>query len=237
MHRIFKENSDINNNIINIEGDEFHHLKNVLRIKNNEKIEIIIGDNLYICEIAEINKYNIYAKIIDISNLNNEKLEITLFQSLTKSDKFEHIIQKSIELGVYSIVPIITKRVVVKLKDKNTEKKQLRYDNISKHAASQSKRNYIPKITNPINIKDITLECDEFGLVAYENSYIDLKKTLQKNTSKKIKIVIGPEGGFEEEEILQLKDKGFNIISLGDRILRTETAPVNLLSILQYELG
>lgn len=237
MHRLFKKNIDILGDEIIIDGDDFHHIKNVLRGKNGELFEVVTEDNINICKIIHIDKKTIKARIVEKKDIQKEKLNITLYQGMTKSDKLEYIIQKSVELGVNTVVPIISKRVVIKLKDKNIEKKRLRYFNISKHAASQSKRNYIPEVLDPMKIEDIILEKGEIGLVAYENSCTSLKETLSENSSNNIKIVIGPEGGFEEFEIKSLEDKGFNVISLGNRILRTETAPINLLSILQYELG
>ncbi|QQK07641.1 RsmE family RNA methyltransferase [Miniphocaeibacter halophilus] len=238
MHRIFRNIEDVNNNNILIDGEDFHHLKNVLRMKKDEELEIVINENLYISKVSTIEKNRIIANISSIKKLKEETLNIHLYQGLTKSDKFDLIIQKSVELGVYRIIPIITNRVIVKLNSKNIEKKLIRFNKISKHAASQSHRNYIPKVYSPINLSDITLEKNELGLLAYESSEnYDLKDILKSSKVKNIKIIIGPEGGFDSSEVLCLENKGFKTISLGKRILRTETAPITMLSILQYEIG
>lgn len=238
MHRIFRTSEDIINNNIIVDGEDFHHLKNVLRIKKNEKIEIVINENLYIVEVANLEKNRIITNILNYNEIEEEILNIHLYQGLTKSDKFDFIIQKSVELGVRSITPLITNRVIVKLNNKNTEKKLVRFNKISKQAASQSHRNYIPKVLEPINLLDISLEKDELGLLAYESSEnYTLRDILVNSKTKNIKIIIGPEGGFDKDEISSLEDKGFNTISLGKRILRTETAPITMLSILQYEIG
>ncbi|HHX71005.1 MAG: RsmE family RNA methyltransferase [Miniphocaeibacter sp.] len=238
MHRIFRTSEDIINNNIIVDGEDFHHLKNVLRIKKNEKLEIVINENLYIVEVSNLEKNRIITNILNYNEIEGEILNIHLYQGLTKSDKFDFIIQKSVELGVKSITPLITNRVIVKLNNKNTEKKLVRFNKISKQAASQSHRNYIPKVFEPINLLDISLEKDELGLLAYESSdNYTLKDILVNSKTKNIKIIIGPEGGFDKDEISSLEEKGFNTISLGKRILRTETAPITMLSILQYEIG
>ncbi|WP_099203177.1 RsmE family RNA methyltransferase [Miniphocaeibacter massiliensis] len=239
MHRIFREASDKIDNIIHVDGEDYHHINNVLRLKLNDTVEVVIDKKIYICNISSIENKLLKLFILnELENLNLEKLNIHLYQGLTKGDKFDYIIQKSVELGVTTITPLITKRVIVKLKDKNLDTRIKRYNKISKQAASQSHRISIPKISLPVKINDLILEKDELGLVAYEDSdNRQLKEILKSNIYNNIKIVIGPEGGFEKEEILNLKDKGFNIISLGPRILRTETAPLNILSILQYEIG
>ena len=238
MNRFFRDINDKCNDCIKIDGEDYHHIKNVLRLQVNDHIEIISEKYLYTCIIQHITKEYIDVKIEDYLLLEKEKLEIHLFQGLAKSDKFDFIIQKSVELGINSITPLITKRNIVKLKDKSLDNRMLRYQKISLNAASQSHRTIIPKVNYPIDINNIILEGDELGLVVYENSKdMNLKSILKKCNKNKIKIVIGPEGGFELSEIEILQKKGFNIVSLGKRILRTETAPLNLLSIIDYELG
>ena len=239
MFRFFIDESNIiDDNFIEIvEKEDFHHGKNVLRLKVGEKLELISEANKYINEITEIKSDSILTKILEKTELKNKDVSIKLYQGMPKSDKFELIIQKSVELGVDEIVPFESERTIVKFKAKSYNKKQERYEKIIKAAAMQSKRNSIPKIDFPINLNEIELEDGELGILAYEESDLPIREVLKNlNEYNKISIVIGPEGGFSKNEVDNLISKGFKSISLGDRILRTETASLNLLSIIGYEL-
>lgn len=239
MFRFFiDESSIIEDNFIEIfDKEDCHHGKNVLRLQIGEKIELISDNNKYITEIAEIKNDSIVTKVINKTKLPNKEVIIKLYQGMPKSDKFELIIQKSVELGVDEIVPFESERTIVKFKPKSYNKKQERYEKIIKAAAMQSKRNSIPKIDFPIKLNEIELEDGELGILAYEESDLPIKEVF-KNLKEysKISIVIGPEGGFSKNEVNNLISKGFSSISLGERILRTETASLNLLSIIGYEL-
>lgn len=238
MHRFFLNNENLKGDTFIIDGEDYHHIKNVLRLKQKDNIEIICDNKIYICDNLVFNNDNLSASIISENSIPLELPSIHLYQGLTKSDKFDYIVQKSVELGVSEITPLLTNRVIVKLNEKKSDKKIERYNKISKSAASQSKRNFIPKINNPMKIEDLSLDENELGLVAYENSNNnDLKEILKNTNMSNLKIIIGPEGGFEEYEVENLIKKGFKSISLGSRILRTETAPLNLISVIQYELG
>ena len=219
-----------------ITGSDVNHIKNVLRKKIDDKINICNSDTQknYECVIKNIEENKIVCKILDeVKSLAESNLNITIFQGLPKSDKMELIIQKATELGVKTIVPVITKRTVIKLKDKDKQNKVDRWRKIAEVAAKQSGRDIIPTIENIINIADIKF--DEFDkiFVLYENEEkISIKDEIEqlKNDNKEelnIGIVIGPEGGFAESEIEQLRlNQNVSVVTLGKRILRTETAGV-----------
>ena len=230
-----------------ITGSDVNHIKNVLRKKIDDKINICNSDTQknYECVIKDIEENKIVCKILDeVKSLAESNLNITIFQGLPKSDKMELIIQKATELGVKTIVPVITKRTVIKLKDKDKQNKVDRWRKIAEVAAKQSGRDIIPTIENIINIADIKF--DEFDkiFVLYENEEkISIKDEIEqlKNDNKEelnIGIVIGPEGGFAESEIEQLRlNQNVSVVTLGKRILRTETVALVVSGILMYELG
>ena len=194
-----------------------------------------IGENFIECEIKE-----------EIQNYVESNIHVTIMQGLPKSDKMELIIQKSVELGVYDIIPIEMKRCVVKLNEKDKQKKIMRWQKISEVASKQCGRNIIPKINEVTNIKNICNLIKQYDivLVAYENESKttikeELKKIRKMYDSKeiiKIAVIIGPEGGIDEEEINLLRNNGAKTITLGKRILRTETVALNILSVIIYEL-
>ena len=246
MPKFFVKNEQIKNNNIKVVGEDVKHIKNVLRAKIGEKIEIcdISTSTDYICNICEIQKEYINCKIEKkLVESKEPNIKVTIFQGIPKWDKMELIIQKSVELGVYEIYPVEMKRCVVKLKEKDANNKILRWQKISEVAAKQCGRNIIPKIQNIIDIKNICNLLDNYDIliVAYENEKnVTLKEELKKlegiKKELKIGIVIGPEGGLEEEDVKMLKNKGAKIVTLGKRILRTETVALNMLSIIMYEL-
>ena len=247
MPKFFVQNNQIIKEKIEIKGQDVNHIKNVLRAKVGEEIQICNQDTSenFLCDIQEFEKEKIICKIKEkLENNSESNIEITIFQGLPKSDKMELIIQKSVELGVYQITPIEMKRCVVNLQEKDKKKKQERWQKISEVAAKQCMRDSIPKINGIISIKELENQIDQYDvvLVAYENERENtLKNELEKikNQNKernKIAIVIGPEGGIEEKEVESLKDKGCKIITLGKRILRTETVALNMISIIMYEL-
>ena len=250
MPKFFVENNQIKNDTIYIKDKDVNHIKKVLR-KNIEDEITICDENTkqdYLCKITNIEENEITCKILKELETNVESnIEVSIFQGLPKADKMELIIQKSVELGVHDITPIEMKRCVVKLKEKDKTKKIERWQKISEVAAKQCGRNYIPKINNIENLKEISEKIKDYDavLVAYEeekentlkNELKLLKKDNQENNKKiKIAIVIGPEGGIDKEEINALEKNGAKIITLGKRILRTETVALNVLSIIMYEL-
>ena len=247
MPKFFVTSNEIENDKIKIKGKDVNHIKNVLRAKIEDELDICNTDEMkdYKCEIEELTSDSVTCKIIsEKQNNSKSNVKITIFQGLPKADKMELIIQKSVELGVNKIIPVDMKRCVVRLKDKDQIKKVERWQKISEVASKQCDRGIIPEIGQVIKIKEIVDRIEEYDiiLVAYEkeeNNYlkfeIDKLKKSEKD-QKKVAIVIGPEGGLEEEEVKQLQENGAKVITLGKRILRTETVALNMISILMYEL-
>ena len=240
MHKFFVEENKIANNKAYINNSDYNHIVNVLRMKKGDNILItnISSNETFNSIIEEIRKDEIICNIVDKENREVElNVNIDLFQGLPKADKMEYIIQKAVELGVHKIVPVNMKYCIAKIKDE--DKKNIRWNKISEVAAKQCKRNIIPKVEKYININNLYEELKKYDLVivAYENEEnITLKKILKSYKDiKEIAIIIGPEGGLSIEEIEALKGIGAKIVSLGNRILRTETAPIALISMLVYE--
>lgn len=246
MPRFFVKTNQVKEKQINIIGEDVKHIKNVLRKQVGDNIEICNQEsgNTYECEIAEIKEEQIINNIIkEIENIDS-KIKVDIYQGLPKADKMELIIQKSVELGVNSIIPVEMKRSIVKLDSKSENKKIERWQKISESAAKQSGRNIIPQIRKVIKIANIVELINTYDLliVCYENekeNHIkrELLQLKEKNAHEtKIGIVIGPEGGLEEQEVRYLQQNGAKVVTLGNRILRTETVALNLLSIIMYEL-
>lgn len=243
MQKFFVKDNQINGEIIEILGEDVNHIINVLRLKKEDEIQICVTEGIsqnYIVKIVEYNKEKITCKIIGKLNKSVEtNIDITIYQGLPKADKMELIIQKTTEIGVKKIVPVAMERSIVKLNEKDAKKKIERWQKIAEVAAKQSKRDIIPKIENVIKISEFCSEINEYDLfiVAYENEEeITLKQILKQNKGiKKIGVLVGPEGGIDEKEIKKLKQSGAKVVSLGKRILRTETAPIAIASNIVYE--
>lgn len=244
MQHFFVEPSAIRDNRIYITGSDVNHIKNVLRMKVGEEISVSNGidNNDYRCEIASIDDTEVVCNLMFIKEDGLElPAKVYLFQGLPKSDKMELIIQKAVELGVYEIIPVATKRAVVKLDDKKAKSKVARWQGISEAAAKQSKRAIIPEVKEVMTFKEALKYSESLESVAvpYElaEGMKDTKAWISEAVAKKsIGIFIGPEGGFAEEEIEAAVKCGARPISLGKRILRTETAGLTTLSILMYNL-
>lgn len=250
MSKFFVNENQVNAKEIEILGQDVKHIKNVLRKVVGDEIIVCNTANSrdYLCEINEFAESKINCIIKEELETSVESnIKVTIMQGLPKSDKMELIIQKAVELGVYEIIPIEMKRCVVKLNGKDANKKIERWQKISEVASKQCGRNIIPQIKSLINVKNI---CNLIGkydivLIAYENEKeITIKQELEKikekykdkNEEIKIAIIIGPEGGIAEEEIQLLTENGAFTMTLGKRILRTETVALNVLSIIMYEL-
>lgn len=245
MPKFFIKSEQINQNIIHIVGDDVNHIKNVLRAKKGDNIEICDFETShnYLCEINKIEKENVECTIIEkLEKQVESKVQVTIFQGLPKADKMELIIQKSVELGTYDITPVAMDRCVVKINEKDKNKKIARWQKISEVASKQCGRDIIPKINNIATVKEICNNMNKYDilLVAYEKEEEDtIKNELKKikeNNFHKIGIIIGPEGGIGEKEVKMLKESGASVITLGKRILRTETVALNVLSNIMYEL-
>jgi 16S rRNA (uracil1498-N3)-methyltransferase len=244
MHKFFVPKSNIDGNNAIIDGEDVKHIYRVLRLQIGDKVSVNNSEGKeYIGEIISIDKKEVHINLIEENPINNESpVEVYLFQGLPKSTKMDLIVQKNTELGVKEITPIITKRVIVKTELKEFKKVD-RWNKIALEASKQSKRSLVPQINVPIDFELLLEELKKLDLVIvpYENQEgYGIKKLIQnieKNNINKIGIIIGPEGGFEESEILKLKEIGAQIVTLGPRILRTETAGFVCLSLIMYELG
>ena len=243
MIHIFSQN--FTDTQVTITGDDYNHLRNVLRVQPGEEILVSDGSGTdYIAGIAEICDGYILA---DIRNKRMAEAElpcsIVLYQCLPKSDKMELITQKCVELGVSRIVPVESSRCVVKLDEKNRHKKVERWQKIADSASEQCLRSRIPEVSDVMRWKDALQDAQKLdrSVIAYEhkNGAEDLKQLLEDARERRIDslgIIIGPEGGFSEEEVAQATEKGIIPITLGHRILRTETAGLALISAVMLEI-
>lgn len=242
MHKFFVPACNTDENSVLIEGDDVKHIYKVLRLEVGEKININNCEgNEYIAKIEEIDKKYVRASILEKLEHNNEsEINITLFQGMPKAAKMDLIVQKGTELGVKKFVPVITKRVVVK-KGSNEFKKLDRWNRIALEACKQSKRSVVPTVEEPIDFQKLLKDLEDYDLIVvpYENQegygIKKLKDDLGDKKPKNVAIIIGPEGGFEEGEISILKDMGAYIVTLGNRILRTETAGFTCTTLIMYE--
>lgn len=248
MHKFFVPVENINHSNVIVKGDDVKHIYKVLRLHVGD--EILVNNSCgieYLCKIKSLTKDEVLAEILEESTETMESpLYINLFQGLPKSTKMDLIVQKNTELGVSEITPVITERVVVKTELKEYKKLD-RWNRIALEASKQCKRNIIPTINVPIEFKTMIENLVQYDLilVPYENQHNiglkkvidDIKKNINIKDMKKVAIIIGPEGGFETSEIETLRNNGSYIITLGPRILRTETAGFTAVSLISYELG
>ena len=242
MYHFFVEEEQVNGENAYISGSDVNHIVNVLRMKIGEELLISVkGDWDYLCKIEEIENDRVNLKLLESMEQRELPIKLTLLQGIPKSDKLEMIIQKAIELGVSEIIPVKTNRVVVKIDEKKTQAKVNRWNAIAESAAKQSKRSIVPKVLKPQTVENALEIVKDYGvkLLPYENAD-GIKKTkdiLNSLDSKNnIAVFIGPEGGFEEAEVKKSTDSGFEVITLGKRIIRTETAGLALLSNIMIRL-
>ena len=248
MYHFFVESSQISSDYKKVEvtGDDYNHIVNVLRMKKGEQFSVSIRGEQetreLFYEIEEITSSGVIGNLCFIEEVGNElPSKIYLFQGLPKVDKMELIIQKAVELGAFEIIPMSTKRCVVKLDEKKAENKIKRWNASSEAAAKQSKRAVIPQVTMPMTIKQAVEYAKKLDvkLIPYELAeHIDETKKIIEGIEPRqsIGIFIGPEGGFSEEEVTLCKENGIVPITLGKRILRTETAGFTIISWLMYHL-
>jgi 16S rRNA (uracil1498-N3)-methyltransferase len=243
MHSFFADKDLISSDAIKIVGDDASHISKVLRIKIGEEIIVCDGEGTeYLCVIDSIGKKNVSCKIKSkMKNESEPPIKVDLYQGIPKSTKMDIIIQKTVEMGINSITLVNTERVIVKAFDKDSSNKYTRYRRIAEEAAKQSGRGKIPDVLDAISFKDVIDGICKYdiAIIPYENEKsMGLKNILNDNKNfKNIAIFIGPEGGFTEEEINYAKTKGVIPITLGPRILRTETAGFVCLSQLMYAIG
>ena len=227
-----------------ITGEDVNHIKNVLRMKIGEEIAVSNGvdGREYRCEVAQLLPDEVVCKLRFIKENDVElPAQVYLFQGLPKGDKMELIIQKAVELGAYSVIPVATRRSIVKLDDKKAAAKQNRWQGIAEAAAKQSKRKIIPKIEKVMSFAEALEMAKELEvrLIPYElaEDMSHTKEIIERiREGQKIAIFIGPEGGFDETEIALASEVGVEPITLGKRILRTETAGMTVLAWLMYHL-
>ncbi|NLP00344.1 MAG: 16S rRNA (uracil(1498)-N(3))-methyltransferase [Clostridiaceae bacterium] len=245
MHRFIVSPDNIQNDKITLEGDDLKHLRQVLRLKPGDTIHVFDGSGVeYEAVIFSLEKFRAIAEIKAVFQAETEpQTRVTLFQGLPKGEKMDLIIQKSVELGVHRINPVITNRTVVKLNESDSKKKTERWSRIAREAAKQCRRAYVPEVTEPITFDEALRKAEPFGaaLLLYENEAKKcLKETLKCYNINKIRdiaLFVGPEGGFAHQEVEDCANLGYDIVSLGKRILRVETATISVLSIIMYEMG
>jgi 16S rRNA (uracil1498-N3)-methyltransferase len=243
MHRFFVDKNNIKLSSIDIIGEDVKHIKSVLRLNVGDVVVVCDNDRTdYTAKIISIDKNIVQCEILSKEASKSEPpIDIILYQGLPKASKMDLIIQKATELGVKKIVPVITERTVVKIQDRKKENNKLeRWNRIAEEAAKQSKRGIIPQVNNILDFDEMIaiLKEKQAVIVPYENEENTGIKDVLKNCScKEIHILIGPEGGFEETEIQSLINIKCNIVTLGPRILRTETAGLVTSAVVLYELG
>lgn len=244
MPKFFVTSDAVRTDEIHITGDTVNHIKNVLRLGIND--EITINDrqgNDYKCIIKEIDNSCVIGTIKERYAASTEpQVEVVLFQSLIKGEKLEWVIQKSIEIGVTTIIPIETSRCIVKLESKKkTDAKVQRWNKIAEAAAKQSGRGIVPKVMEPITFKEALSYANEHldaACIPYEKEKEQSIKTfLQKSNASRVGILIGPEGGFTEDEVRMAMESSIVSVTLGPRILRSETAGLVVLANIMYEMG
>lgn len=232
MFNFFIEEGNRRNNRYMISGADYNHIKNVLRMKIGDEFLVSENNVSNLCRIESFEGECIIAEIIEESFQDTTlPIKIYLFQGLPKSDKMELIIQKAVELGVEGIIPVEMNRCVVKLDDKKKKNKTERWQAIAESAAKQSKRTSIPEVHNVMTYKQALAKASELDvfIVPYEckDGMESTKNALAKiRSGMSVGILIGPEGGFELNEIDAATESGGITVSLGKRILRTETAAI-----------
>ena len=243
MPNFFIKNTCIKDTKVEIDGEVFHHLRDSLRIKKGEKISCVDEDGIrYTITVTAIRKNMLIGDIIEKDEQNQTtRLHINLVQAIPKGPKFDFIIQKATELGVSTISPVISERCVVRLEKERSDDKLRRWKKIALEAAQQSDRRDIPDIAPPLSLKDFlsSYQKADLNLLLWEGEKIrgikDVLKSVQE--VKDIVVLVGSEGGLSMNEAELAISAGFITVSLGELILRTETAPLVVLSILYYEFG
>ncbi|MDE5863479.1 MAG: 16S rRNA (uracil(1498)-N(3))-methyltransferase [Lachnospiraceae bacterium] len=245
MHHLFVQAEQLYTDYVHITGEDYHHIRNVLRMRPGEKVMVCVGDDReYECSIVgfDMEAECVILQVEDVFGSARElPAKITLFQGYPKKDKLEMIVQKAVELGVSEIVPVMMKRCVVKLDERKSAQRVERLNSIALGAAKQSKRGRIPEVTKIMSMAEA---CEyatqmDYVIVPYENAegMVYAKEIIRQAADKKhIGVFIGPEGGFEASEVNQIEAVGGKTISLGHRILRTETAGLTILSLLMFLL-
>lgn len=242
MYHFFVEPGQIQEDLVTIVGGDVNHIRNVLRMKPGEEIAVSDGGQQYVCRLSELGADAVRARVVARRELAGElPVRISLFQGLPKSDKMEWIIQKCVELGVYEVIPVAMKRCVARLEPKKEEAKRGRWQSIAQSAAKQAGRGIVPQVRGAMRFEEAVGMAAgmQHILVPYEKA-VDMDTTrrvlAQICPGEQVAVFIGPEGGFEDAEIRMALDAGASAITLGGRILRTETAGMALLAMAAYAL-
>lgn len=243
MYRFFVDEDQIGDKEIAITGGDVNHIRNVLRMKPGDMVVVSDGrEKDYCCRLREVGSQRVIGDILEEKEPRGElPARIFLFQGLPKSDKMELIVQKAVELGVYQVIPMVTGRTVVKLDKKKEETKIRRWNGIAESAAKQSQRSMIPRVAEAVSFKEALVRAEDFEvkMIPFENArgMEETKRQMERILpGTDVGVFIGPEGGFEDEEIWLAREKGVSPVSLGKRILRTETAGLMVLSVIGYLL-
>lgn len=243
MQHFFVTPDQVQEDKIYIEGSDVNHIKNVLRMRIGEEVTVNDGNNQsYLCEIRAFENEQVILEVKESKTTDSElPSKIYLFQGLPKQDKMELIVQKAVELGAYQVIPVATKRAVVKLDEKKAAKKVARWQQIAESAAKQAGRGYIPEVHGVMSYKEALEYAKSLDvvLIPYElaegmHETKEILASIKKGDS--IGVFIGPEGGFEREEVENAIEVGAKAITLGKRILRTETAGLTTLSVLMFQI-
>lgn len=233
MQRYFAKN--IKENKIILSNSDMHHIKNVMRMKENDKVEVVYDKKIYLCNLDNNLELHIESVIDEDKELPKEIIAII---GLVKEQKMDLVLQKLTELGVSKIIPVNMERSIVKLDAKKEEKKIIRWNTICKEASEQSKRNTIPIVTNVINFKDIiNVEVDLKLCCSVSEKDNIISNYISNNNYNSVSFVIGPEGGLTLKEENYLKENNYNLVSLGSLVFRMETACIYMASILNYEIN
>lgn len=231
MQQYFAKNKNLE-----LEKSDYHHIKNVMRMKKGEIIKVAYDNEVYLCKLSDVSN-NVSFNIIEKTTAKNKEIQITVAFSLIKEQKLDYLLQKTTETGVDTLIPLETIRSVVKVDPKKVNSKLERWNKICKEASEQSFRESVPTILEPKKLKDlIEMDYDVKLVCSLNENTQNIKKVLQKiNKCVKMIIVVGPEGGFDPKEEEMLINNGFISVSLGENVLRAETAPVVAISMINYE--
>lgn len=235
MQRYFS-NKKIDNTFL-LEKEDYYHIKTVMRFHDGEKIQVVYNNEAYLCSLSNVKEVPIISILETLPKSEEKNIEIVLLLPLLKEQKMDFVLQKATELGISKIIPMATERSIIKLKDEKIDRKIERWTKICKEASEQSYRTTIPEITEIMTYQTMP-EWDGIKIVCSTSEQkMKLCSSLQDlDKCARIVIAVGPEGGLTDKEEVLLKSKGFTSVTLGNRIMRVETVPIFLLSIINYEL-
>lgn len=236
MQRYFIKNEQVHNNKIIITNDDVHHIKNVMRMQIGDEVLCCDEEKVYLARIESISSF-VNLEIVKVLDIDNElTTKVTIAQGLVRREKTEEVIRRLTELGCYAYIPVSMKRSIVKANPDKIE----RWNKIIKEASEQSQRNKLMIISEPLSFQNLLKITSQYDLCLYAHVSEDnncLKTIISNNPYQNILVLVGPEGGYDETEIKALDNSGFKRITLGKRVLRTETAPLYIMSVLSYEFG